>query len=714
MNIKVQCSCQTMFSFDVEPVDGKLPIAITCPKCGVDATENANAVIQQTLSTDVAAPETTAVKPLGIRLKVAHQPAAVAEPSSGDSTEVITPTAEKCSRHPRNFAVEHCVVCQKAICPECMQTFGFLCSVNCRYRADQEGIKVPTYKLQRNLVERGENRKVLVIASVVVLILVALAGAWFWYISVGLKPRPFYSLKLPPNSDGVYAKFLGPNQILMLRKDQVSLHDIKRKRDVWTTPLEDSKPEPEAIGTRAEKFDDFSGYENSSSVKAPPFFHGDNMWVCLSQRAVCVDLNSGSLKYNVPFQGRFTAFTPGETTLLVVSEKVRAKKIVTQINLTSGEFKTAEIASALREAVAVSDELPEGVLPTAAMLMEYELEASKKNRVSIYKSSTEFFPAGKNMVEMQVKLVEPKLTMVQTMKAAGPSNLGSDTRASSSARSIQKELFNEMKRNSGGGYKQVDESRYAVTLRRSMEENAPDWKGEVTSLPVFFPQKTVDILFAGKTLYLFDKKNAKIAESKLQFPIADKFIAREETSASSPCVEADSILYVFDRGVLTAFELPSATVRWRLPSVGIHGIQFDDKGMLYVSTTTASPEDIQYSEQIKVNDAIEPIILKVDPKTGKTLWKSKQMGSGCFPTGKYLYITDAGRGGFAMIRAVEEAFSAPSREGGSFQIFRMDPSNGKKLWSFVKEGTPENIDFANNRILLHYADEIEIMKFISF
>ena len=54
------------------------------------------------------------------------------------------------------------------------------------------------------------------------------------------------------------------------------------------------------------------------------------------------------------------------------------------------------------------------------------------------------------------------------------------------------------------------------------------------------------------------------------------------------------------------------------------------KGMLYVSTTTGSPEDIQYSEQIKMGDAAAPIILKVDPKSGKTLWKCDKSGSGCF------------------------------------------------------------------------------------
>jgi hypothetical protein len=358
--------------------------------------------------------------------------------------------------------------------------------------------------------------------------------------------------------------------------------------------------------------------------------------------------------------------------------------------------------------------LPSNVLPTAALLLNRELEAQKKQQPSIYKFSSEFFPAGQNMVEMQVKLVEPIVTYVQTMKTPGPSKLNAGTSAASDVRGIAEEIFNEMKRNETGGVRPVDESRYAVLLRRSMEDGATDWTGEVTGLPVFFPQKTVDVLIGGKSLFIFDKQNKKIAETQLTFTVDESFTSGFKMGNMSPCVEKDNTLYVFDQGVLTAFDLPAGTVRWRLTSVGISQIQFDDKGMLYVSTTTGTPEDIQYSEQIKITDASEPIVLKVDPQSGKTLWKCNRSGDGCFLTGKYLYITDIARGGFAMINAVEDAFGARSSAGANFNIYRINPSNGKRIWSFNKKGVPDNIGFADNRILLHYGNEIQVMKFLSF
>ncbi|MEO7677414.1 MAG: hypothetical protein ABIV39_11695, partial [Verrucomicrobiota bacterium] len=113
-------------------------------------------------------------------------------------------------------------------------------------------------------------------------------------------------------------------------------------------------------------------------------------------------------------------------------------------------------------------------------------------------------------------------------------------------------------------------------------------------------------------------------------------------------------------------------------------------------------------------DAAKPIVLKVDPKSGKTLWKSEQYAEGCFLTGKYLYMTDAARAGFGMANAVEDAFGVASRSAGIVNIYRIDPSNGKQLWSFSKKGAPSDIDFSGNRLLLHYSDEIDVMKFLSF
>jgi len=57
MEIKIQCGCGTKFKFDVEPVNGRMPVAVTCPSCGTNCTTDANQQIAQKLGgTSYAAP----------------------------------------------------------------------------------------------------------------------------------------------------------------------------------------------------------------------------------------------------------------------------------------------------------------------------------------------------------------------------------------------------------------------------------------------------------------------------------------------------------------------------------------------------------------------------------------------------------------------------------------------------------------------------------
>ena len=50
IELKVQCDCGQKYKFDVEPVNGRMPVAVACPDCGADGTEKANALLQQILA----------------------------------------------------------------------------------------------------------------------------------------------------------------------------------------------------------------------------------------------------------------------------------------------------------------------------------------------------------------------------------------------------------------------------------------------------------------------------------------------------------------------------------------------------------------------------------------------------------------------------------------------------------------------------------------
>ena len=47
MELKVVCNCGQKYKFDVEPVNGRMPVTIACPVCGADGTEKANGLLAQ-------------------------------------------------------------------------------------------------------------------------------------------------------------------------------------------------------------------------------------------------------------------------------------------------------------------------------------------------------------------------------------------------------------------------------------------------------------------------------------------------------------------------------------------------------------------------------------------------------------------------------------------------------------------------------------------
>jgi hypothetical protein len=55
MPIKIHCGCGQKYRFDIEPICGRMPAAVSCPVCGNDGTIAANELIAFTLSTQMRA-----------------------------------------------------------------------------------------------------------------------------------------------------------------------------------------------------------------------------------------------------------------------------------------------------------------------------------------------------------------------------------------------------------------------------------------------------------------------------------------------------------------------------------------------------------------------------------------------------------------------------------------------------------------------------------
>jgi outer membrane protein assembly factor BamB len=147
-----------------------------------------------------------------------------------------------------------------------------------------------------------------------------------------------------------------------------------------------------------------------------------------------------------------------------------------------------------------------------------------------------------------------------------------------------------------------DQSRYLVSLQRPGTAEA--WSGEVIGRPSLFPLATVNVLTADKSVLVIDKSCRKLWQATLTYNVSGGYRSADAEGAlygQGPCVEHKASLYVIDAGVLTAFDLATGSARWRLPSVGITGLFFDDRGMIYLNTSTASPETLKYPNQIDIN-----------------------------------------------------------------------------------------------------------------
>ncbi len=438
MTIKVQCPCGAKYSFEVEPVEGRMPYAVTCPTCNADGTEAANKLIAAQAG------------PPKLRVHIA-------EPMA-----------------------------QAPAIPAAFPTLPAVSSME-RLRSERR---------QWRLMAWG--------AAAVGLLIVALLGAWGWFVFFGSKPRLEYSVKIPGPDSTWRAGFLGAGTILLVNPARATAHDVAKGRDLWSTAL---------------------STDSSASTGGPQprtFIDKDSVWICLGSRVLRLNDATGEIKQTIPVAGQFQSFTPTVSNILVISSKDETTRVAMQIDLATGEAATRDIVVPRSEKHLMPNELPANVQPTAGALLSQAMEDQKFNK-PLDAMSSEFFSAGDNLVELRVKLLEPKVIYVQSIKPRGPSHLDGNTTASTSVGDVESEVFNDIKRSQTGGVKGIDQSRYEVKLRRWTGETPIEWTGEVTGVPGFFPLKTVDLLVAGPWLAVFDKQNNKLFEAKLSYPVSERF-----------------------------------------------------------------------------------------------------------------------------------------------------------------------------------------------
>ena len=493
---------------------------------------------------------------------------------------------------------------------------------------------------------------------------------------------------------------------------------------------------------------------------------GQDVWVSTPDSLTHYDWDTGKVLQEIPLASRAGGFIARSDEFLIVGAGANGQVLVTHINPATGEPHVEEISQPGQMAIAqnisgaagstgiqpntglpltpgtapmdpatVSEQAQNlstpGRIALPALLAndsEQERIAAELNEQDQTSSGTQpsagqprpaqndaghlmLIPGQNGYVEFAVRLLESHIITREAMKAPpGKSALDGNLNASQENAAIN-ETLNEMQRNRGGDTVQEDQSLYQVTLRRPDSPGAADWTGQVTGPPALFPLKTVNVLTAGKTVIVFDKTNKQLWQTTLTYTVAGGSSAANEQASSfgqGPCVERGDTLYVFDQAVLTAFDLATGNAHWRLPSVGVVGLFFDDKGMLYVNTTTADPENIKYSRQIDITQKIDAILLKIDPQTGRTLWSVKPGGFISYMSGKFIYTVQFYDPG--DVEASPTGIQLPAY----LKMRRINPADGRVLWEQDQDRAPLSVQFKDNAIELVFKKEVQVLKYLSF
>lgn len=503
--------------------------------------------------------------------------------------------------------------------------------------------------------------------------------------------------------------------------------------------------------------------------------HGKNIWVADGEKARRFDWDSGAQKDEVDFSGDFSEAVLHDNELEFREPLDATRMNVTRFNLASGKISSDEIgekpvappvtnaptklaaaakgkgtpattptskppmtAQQLGAAVAGGSMAGKLAAPAtisvarrqqeAIELME-EMDAMNESSGRVVMSEaeldkllfaerSELIPLTKGFALLTTKMTEKNITSRSAAKAAPKKSALDGPVNAAATMDIANELLNEMSRNAGGDIVREDHSKYHVKVHRGGGVDVPDWEGDVVGPPELYPQPTVNVLAAGTTLIVLDAQNKKKWESTLMYPVAGSgtFLDfdQAEQHGLGPVVERGDTLYVYDQGVLSAFDLATGNARWRLPSVGITGMYFDADGRIYLNTTTASPDKIKYSRQIDVNDSTSDIVLKLDPQNGKEIWKHSMGGRIAYLSGKYIYTLS-----YTPPRddddEYDENLAALGLESKPYiRIRRINPKNGRVMWDHYQPRGALDIQIHDNVFQLVLKKEVQVMKFLSF
>ncbi|MGA2854057.1 MAG: B-box zinc finger protein, partial [Verrucomicrobiota bacterium] len=349
--MKIQCACGAKYAFDATPEMLQNPVRFVCPTCGLDSSDYVNDLIRREFAGQtppIPAAPTTKSPRLKISLGGSQSSAPVEEAAPAPAAE------EHCAKHPRELAADHCVVCGKPMCPQCMKLFGHVCSPLCRAKAEAQNINIPVYSGQSSVAEARYWRKVGAIGGSIAAVLVAALGFWTWYAWIGSQPHVAFSIRFDDRAYAGESRLCGTNQIVFLHGGTLARCDIKSKKERWSQELVTKQQIAELAAREYQsqpndryvpkipqnKIEEMvaRGLESELQLRVS----GQNVWVRTPGKLTHYDWDTGKVLQEIPLAGR-TEFISRNDEFLIMGAGANGQALVTHINPANGESRVEQI-----------------------------------------------------------------------------------------------------------------------------------------------------------------------------------------------------------------------------------------------------------------------------------------------------------------------------------------------------------------------------------
>lgn len=754
--MKIQCACGAKYAFDVTPEMVAAPIQLICQTCGADNSAAVNQLIRQqfnapvpTISVSVVSPAPAPASPAtpaggpGSAPRVAppappvritppspESPGPVAPPSSAKpalrvnvaaATSTTAPTdtpASTCAKHPDQPVTQHCRVCQKPMCSKCMEAFGFVCSAYCKGKAENQGVAVPQFAGQRNVVQSRQTRWIgRAIAGTFALFVITM-GVWAWYTWVGSVPKVKAFLRFNETAHSGQIHVVNGDQAVMLHGGSVLRYDFKAGNELWSHPLIDEQKIVNECKVNYERAaedrmkiiragGDVNGHlgtleeliaytKKSAAAQLHLHARDEAVWVSAPGKLTRYDWQTGNTitEVTVP-EGERQLVANGDELLIRVGAES-----VTTLNLRSGE--TTIVRAHPGESSAGSDgaatrtatSQPPGAGTTASPAKPGSIRpVSTPARLVAPALSA----ISNNQQRLETEMRNPS---APTTAANGAVSPGDPTLIATRYGIFEFTAKPVGQRTVNG----ESASSYNTTVRSLSGNDKGEWTGDIPGLPELHALPSVTLLIGDRAVIALDKKAKKIWEKRLEggvrYPTRDLFVPENDLDGDGPCIEHDGVIFICDRIGMTAFDAQTGEVRWRLATADIYGIVFGDGNTIYANSTIAS------------GDQAHSVISKLDGATGKTLWRIEREGAIAYASGPFVYALESYKGDDDAADGVE-GFNTVFHVSPYVRVKRIEPASGRVLWHHFQQRFPLDVQLNRNTFQILFKKEAQLLKFIS-